>query len=177
MATGIECVAAVLGIIEISMQLTKLSVKKSRAYRGARKEVQYLRSSVSIFSQTLNFFGQTMQQLVEKGLGFAKDPILKTLLGEISVMVKGQMGEIERAFRRLRALGRSRASAISHFKAKLMWVIVDSRDMKELVAKLEPIKSAMNLLLTLLNSGSLLSEIDQLRRENIAISEDKIKLV
>lgn len=173
MATGVECAGAVLGIIQFSMQLADLSVKKYRAYQGARKEVQHLRSSVSIFSQTLYLFGQTMQQVIGKGLGLAKDSRMKALLGEIRTMVEGQMGEIKEAFHRLWALGHSRASAISHFKAKLMWVIVDSRDMKELLAKLEPVKSTMNLLVNLLNYDQLLCEINQLRRENIAVPEDK----
>jgi hypothetical protein len=177
MATGVECAGAALGIIQFSIQLTELSVNKYRAYRGAGKEVQYLRSSVSIFSQTLNLFGQTMRRLIEKEFGLAKDPKMENLIVEICAMVEGQMGEIDEAFLRLPALGRSGASVISRFKAKVIWVIVDSPDMKELLAKLEPIKSTMNLLLNILNCEVLLCEIEQLRMAKIAVSEDMVKQV
>ena len=177
MATGAECVAAVLGIIQFSVQLTDLCLKKYRAYQGAGKELQYLRSSVSIFSQTLHYFGLTMDELIKKRLGPAKDAGMRNLLVDIRAMVEGQTGEIQQSFHRLRALRHPRTSSLSRFKAKIMWIVVDARDMKVLLASLEPIKSTMNLLVNTSNCDLLLREIDQLHRDNKTISKDIVKKV
>lgn len=166
-----ECVAAVIGIIQFSAQLTELSVRRYRAYQRARKELKYFCSSVSIFSQTLNFFGQSIKEPVEQGLGLAEDPQMKVLLKQISTTVEEQMGKIKQMFDRLRALGCPTASTISHLKSRVMWVIVDEREMKELLASLEPIKSTMNLLVNIMNYDLLRRKIVQ---PNLR-SEDDIK--
>src|ERR1700712_2920522 len=97
-----DYVGAVFGIIQFSAQLSELCVRKYRAYQRAGRQLQHLRSSVSIFSNTLHYFGMTMDGLMEKGLGPAKDPGMSDLLVEIWTMVKGQTGEIQQSFHRLR---------------------------------------------------------------------------
>lgn len=171
MATGVlECAAAITGIIQFSLQLTKL-VKQYRAYQSARKELQSLRTNASIFSQTLHYFGQSMQSIMDNRLGPAKDPGFGNLLLEISSSIRNQMKEIRQTFHRLRSLGDSNASVFSRVGAKLQWVLIDGRDVKELLASLEPIKSTMNLVVNI----ATLEQLTQEMRANATISEDKLK--
>src|ERR1700761_5121599 len=111
-----------------------------------------------------------MEGLVRKRLGLAKDPGMEALLVDISIMVEGQVKEIRQGFGRQQALIHPSTSYLSRFKAKIMWIIVDARDTKELLASLEPIKSTMILLVNTSNVELLLREIDQLQRGNEAIS-------
>ena len=76
------------------------------------------------------------------------------------------MGNIKHGFRRLRALGRPDASTVAHLKTRIMWVIVNERETKELVASLEPLKSNMTLLVNIINCDLLLHEIKRCRSEN-----------
>lgn len=175
MATGIECGGALLGIIQFSLQLTEFSVRKYRSYRGARTELQSLQQNVSAFSQTLHYFGQTMREMFDKQLGPTKEPGFESLLLEISTMVKGRMREIQRNLRRVRALGDPKVSALSRVHAKVQWALVDGRDMKELLASLEPVKSTMSLVVNTSNTQLLMEEIAQLQRDKVTISKDKVK--
>jgi len=161
-----EYAGAVLGIIQFSAQLAELSLKSYRAYRRASKELKYFCSSVSMFSRILNIFGESMQSLIDQGIGLAKDPRTKSLLDEISTTVEEKMGNIKHGFRRLRALGRPDASTVAHLKTRIMWVIVNERETKELVASLEPLKSNMTLLVNIINCDLLLHEIKRCRSEN-----------
>ncbi|KAK5047095.1 hypothetical protein LTR84_007038 [Exophiala bonariae] len=175
MATGVECAAAILGIIQFSVQMTDVSVRSYRSYRGAKKELQSLQQNVSTFSQTLHYFGQTMQGMFEKRLGPAKDPGFRRLMLEISVMVKGRMRGIQLNLRRVTALGNPRVSALSRVQARVLWVLFDGRDMKELFASLEPVKSTMNLVVGISNTQLFMEEIRQLQKDKVSISMEKFK--
>ncbi|KEF53477.1 uncharacterized protein A1O9_10452 [Exophiala aquamarina CBS 119918] len=140
---------AVLGIKQFSVQLTGLSMKSYRAYQRARNELDYFCTSVSTSSVTLNLFCQSMKGAIDQVIGLGKDSQTIGLLEQLSRAVEDRMGKIHQGFIRLRALGHPKASTISHLQTRVMWVIVDEREMKELLASLEPIKSTMNLLVNL----------------------------
>ncbi|KAJ9604373.1 hypothetical protein H2200_011207 [Cladophialophora chaetospira] len=177
MATGFDCAAAALGIIGLSVQLTNLCLRKRRGYQRSGKDLQDFRSSVSIFSRTLHYFGDTMDGLIKEKLGPAKDKGMRSLLVDIHTLVQRQTRDIQKSFSRLGALGDPKSSTIAQVKAKIMWIIVDARDVKELLASLEPIKSTMNLLVSTSNCDLLMRKIDQLGRDNKAISEEMVMKV
>lgn len=169
MATGVlECAAAITGIIQFSVQLTKL-VEQYRAYKRARKELKNLRTNASIFSDTLDYFGHSIQSFMGNRLSPVNDPKFRNLLLKISRSVANQMEEIERTFYRLRVLGDSNASPFSRMGAKLQWAWIDGREVKELLASLEPIKSTMSLVVVI----ATLEQTTPDKRPSAPITEDQ----
>ncbi|EXJ78485.1 hypothetical protein A1O1_08885 [Capronia coronata CBS 617.96] len=87
-----------------------------------------------------------MKDLHHRKLPIGNDLKARELLSDIKKQIDEEVQNIREAFRRLEPLEDATSSPLSRFGAKLMWVILDEQDLKELLARLEPMKLSISFL-------------------------------
>jgi len=174
MPAGIDDAAAIGGILQFSIQLAKLCKNYYRSFRNARKELERLGQPVMLFSRVLYHLWDSIYVMHQQNIKFAQDDEMKRTIIHVSKVVKERMCHIEQAFKRLSALRDHKSSRKSRIFARLMWIISDERDLKELLASFEPIKSSIFLLATLFDLNVLIFKVVESRQTGRDIEEQDL---
>ncbi|KIX08521.1 uncharacterized protein Z518_03177 [Rhinocladiella mackenziei CBS 650.93] len=172
MPTGVEFAAAVAGLFQLSIQLSGYCTKSYRSIRGAQKNAKQLRRSVSQFSYIIDLLYKTADDISSRNIAIAEDPQTIKHLNQIRKAISAEMSNIGMTFRRIEPLENPKATRLSRMRAKLMWMICDEKDLKELLAKLEPIKLSLLVLTGIFNTRILLSKWDEDRKNGKVISHE-----
>jgi hypothetical protein len=161
MATCVDVGAAVGGLTQLSMQLTDFYVRKCRSFRRAQKGMDLLQTSALGLSTIIDLFSKTVQDMSVRGIQLPDDEKIERFVADSSKVVEEQLCDFKEIFRRVRSIKNS--SQMSKFRAKLMWIICDEQNLKELLASLEPIKLNISIMTNLLSIQVFMAGLDKAR--------------
>ena len=175
MATGLEVGAAIGGILQISVELSRLYIRFHRSFKKAPEEVRRLKGSLPMFSEIFHYFSETMSDMSQRDIELVRDSRTENLLVDVSNVVKERIWHIKQVIKRLKALHNEHSSRWWRFGARLMWIICDERDLNELLASLEPIKLSIAILGGIFNSKILMSLLDKQQNHENQISKQYVQ--
>lgn len=163
MATGLDIGVAAVTILQASCQLVRFYERSYRSFKGASKEVRRLHTSVSHFIGVLHYFSKTAKDLHQRNLGICRDTNARKLLFDIRNQIQEEVTSIKEAFRRLKPLHDPKCSSISRLRAKIMWMLLDEHDLKELLARLDTMILSISVLQGTFNLNINMAIWDQLK--------------
>lgn len=173
MASGLDIGAAAIAISQISIQLLKLCKRSYRSFNGASKEVKRLQTATSTFSGILYFFSTTLKELSQRELAINEDRTATQLLHDLKTQAEEQVHSIKEALKRLTPLEDPKSSSVSRFRAKIIWMILDEQDLKELLARLEPMKLSITILQDTFSLNLQIATLDELRNSGRQINYEQ----
>ncbi|EXJ84224.1 hypothetical protein A1O3_04891 [Capronia epimyces CBS 606.96] len=164
MATGLDVGVAAVTLFQASHQLVKLCNRSYQSFKCSSRKVKRLKTSVSTFSSVLDFFHKTMTDLDRQGLAISKDLKARKLLYDLTKQIQEAVHDIKAAFQRLGPLHDPSFSPLARVWAKMLWMFMDEQDLKELLARLEPMKLSILIFSFTFNLHLQMAIMDELRR-------------
>jgi hypothetical protein len=114
-----------------------------------------------------------MNDLHGRNLEISNDSEAKNLLYDLRKQIDDEVDRIEDAFLRLKPLQDAKSTAISRICAKLLWAFLDEQDLKELLARLEPLKLSLSVLQDTFNMSINIAILDELRAGGRPLDDDR----
>ena len=169
-----EVVASVGVILQIAGELGHLSRKVSRCVskiKHAKKQIAVVDKDVNLFSCAFNLFHTTVQTAIDQKLSFAENPIVSDLVHHIRCAGVSRLADIRIILETLNALREDKGSGASRITARFLWMILDQREIKDLLSGMLTVCTAINGFHSAATFHLYLKDIEKLRAENKQVPE------